>query len=267
MLYRVDYIVALFLAGLIVGALLSRPTSRVEPSRLARRYFILFAIIIAMRVLVFVCLALRLKASVFGMIFAGTGDATNFLFGMIFGLAALRSDRRELLCNSAVSSVLCLSAGIGYVINGYLSASIGTKSMSEFFVQSGFSAQFQMFIATAELLGGIGLIIPWTALPALAGLSIDMFGAIYTHIHNGDPLNDSTGAIGALIRFAAIVAIWAWPRPGSGMKSTHRRLAGAAIVGVLCACTAIVGGTLVRRAQRHAAVPQTNAQICGPHSV
>lgn len=264
--YRVDYILAVFLAGLIVGALLSRPTSRVEPSRLARRYFILFATVIAVRVLVFVCLVLRPQASACGAIFAGTGDATNFLFAVIFGLAALRSDRGELLCNSAVFSVLCLSAGIGYVMSGYLSASIGTSSMSQFFVQSGYSAQFQMFIATAEVLGGVGLLIPWTALPAIAGLSIDMFGAIYTHVHNGDPLNDSTGAIAALIRFAAIVAIWAWPRPGSETKSTHRRLAGATIVAVSCACAAVVGGTLVRRAQHHAAIPPAHAQISPPRS-
>lgn len=106
MIYRVGYIVAVFLAGLIVGALLSRPTSRVEPSRLARRYFILFAVVIAVRVLSFVSIVLKLNASAAGTIFAGTGDATNFLFGVIFGLAALRSDRRELLCNPAVFSVL-----------------------------------------------------------------------------------------------------------------------------------------------------------------
>jgi uncharacterized membrane protein YphA (DoxX/SURF4 family) len=259
--YRVDYIAAVFLAGLIAGALLSRPASRVEPSRLARRYFSLFAVVIAVRVVAFVCIVM-IPSAVWSKVFAGTGDASNFLFGAIFGLAALRSDRRELVCDPAVFSVLCLSAGVGFVMNGYLSASVGTTGMSQFFVQSGYSAHFQMFIATAELLGGVGLLIPWTALPAIAGLSIDMFGAIYTHIHNGDPLNDSTGAIAALIRFAAIVAIWAW-RPGSDAKSTRRRLASAIVVAVLCACAAVVGGTLVRRAQHHADIPRANAKTVG----
>jgi uncharacterized membrane protein YphA (DoxX/SURF4 family) len=267
LIYQVDYILAVFLAGLIIGALMSRPTSRIEPSQLARRYFVVFAVVIALRVLLFVGLVLKPSSSPLNMVFAGTGDATNFLFGVIFGVAMLRRDRRALLCDPAIFSVLCLSAGIGFVMNGYLSASIGSRGMSQFFIQSGYSAHFQMFIATAEVLGGVGLLIPWTALPAIAGLSIDMFGAIYTHVHNGDPLNDSTGAIAALIRFAAIVAVWAWSRTQSDARTTYRRLAGAAIVAVLCACAAVAGGTFVRRAQRHAAARQANTQIVVTRSV
>jgi uncharacterized membrane protein YphA (DoxX/SURF4 family) len=258
LIYRVDYVVAVFLAGLIAGALLSRSTSRIESSRLAREYFLLFAFPIALRVVAFVGIVM-IPGVVWSKTFAITGDVSNFLFGVIFGLAMLRNDRRKILCEPAVFSVLCLSAGIGFVINGYLSASVGTKGMSQFFVQSGYSAHFQMFIATAEVLGGVGLLIPWAALPAIAGLSVDMFGAIYTHVHNGDPLNDSTGAIAALIRFAAIVAIWAW-RPES-TKSMQRRLAGATIIAILCACAAVAGGTLVRRAQHRAAAAQVNSHV------
>jgi len=35
------------------------------------------------------------------------------------------------------------------------------------------------------------------------GLTIDMVGAVYAHIRNGDPLNDSTGAIAALLAVSA----------------------------------------------------------------
>jgi hypothetical protein len=64
----------------------------------------------------------------------------------------------------------------------------------------------------AEIFGALGLLLPWAVLPSLHGLSVDMFGAVLTHIHNGDPLNDSTGAIGMLIRLAIVGALWALSR-------------------------------------------------------
>ncbi len=52
--------------------------------------------------------------------------------------------------------------------------------MTEFFTQSGYSVTFLRFIVIAEIFGGIGLLLPWAFIPALAGLTIDMFGAVLT---------------------------------------------------------------------------------------
>jgi hypothetical protein len=54
----------------------------------------------------------------------------------------------------------------------------------DFFHSSGYSAAFFFFIATWELGWGLALVWRRTALFALGALSIDMFGAIYTHYHN-----------------------------------------------------------------------------------
>jgi len=201
------------------------------------------------------------NASVWNKIGSGCGDAGNFLLGGIFGIAALRKDRREILCDPAIYSALCLFTGIVFVLAGYVKA-LYMQGMIEFFTQSGYSTPFLKFIMTIEVLGGIGLLIPWTALPAIAGLSIDMFGAIYTHIHNGDPLNDSTGAIASLIRFGVIVALWAWrPRPDDFPGSVRRRFARAGIVAVVCVSAAVSGSALVRHLSPPASARQAKAQV------
>jgi hypothetical protein len=53
MLYRVDYIVAVMLAGFALGALLSRPTAGVSSSRLARSYYIVAIVLSVLRAGVF----------------------------------------------------------------------------------------------------------------------------------------------------------------------------------------------------------------------
>ena len=67
--------------------------------------------------------------------------------------------------------------------------------MTTFFHQSGYSVGFLKCVITVEAFAALALLIPATVLPAILVLTVDMFGAIYTHMHNGDPLNDSTGAI------------------------------------------------------------------------
>ncbi|HLW82795.1 MAG TPA: DoxX family protein [Candidatus Acidoferrales bacterium] len=167
----------------------------------------------------------------------------DYLLGVIFAgfIAGARLSR------------WCIAAGVAFILAGYAKA-LYTSGMVEFFTQSGYSAGFLKFIMTAEILGGIGMLIPWTVLPAVAGLSIDMFGAIWTHVHNGDPLNDSTGAIGQLLRLAAIVALWAWQRrPAETSGAVRRRLTAALAGGVLCAAIAVGGSA----AMRHVSGPVT----------
>jgi len=261
LIYRVDYVVAVILAGLIVGALLSRLTSRVEPARLARGYFVFIAVLVGVRVVAFVCSIMFPNASVWNTIGRGSGDTSNFLLGGIFGIAARRPERRAVLCDPAIYSALCLSAGIALVLAGYAKA-LYMDGMIQFFAQLGFSTLFLKFIMTIEILGGIGLLIPWTALPA--GLSIDMFGAVYTHIHNRDSINDNTGAIGALIRFGVIVALWAWrPRPNEFADSIRRRFVGVGVAAVICLGAAVSGSALMRRVSVPKQAGQAKAFVFG----
>lgn len=257
MIYRVDYVLGVMLAGLAFGLLANRATSGIKPSRLARFYFVLVAILLVLRVVVFACAVVFPGPKVWSIAGNAMGDTGNFLVGFLFGIALLRADGREILCDPAVYSILCISAGVGFVMTGYVKA-LYMQGMTQFFAQSGYSVTFLKFIMTAEVLGGAALLIPVTVLPALAGLSIDMFGAIYTHIHNGDPLNDSTGAIATLIRFAVIAGLWAWrARSGDTPGSVRRRLGGVAAVAACCAVVAVGGSAMVRA--RSASAPATRS--------
>lgn len=246
MIYRVDYLLAVIFAGMIAGALVGRWTSHIRPTRLARWYFIVIAVLVAMRIVAFVCGTVLGLGPAWSTISSVIGDAGNFLLGALFGLGLLRTEGREFLCDPAVYSALCLTSGLGFVMAGYAKA-LHMEGMIQFFTQSGYSTPFLKFIVAAEVFGGIGLLIPWTVLPAVAGLSIDMFGAVYTHIHNGDSIHDSTGAISALIRLGVIAVLWALrPRPGAPSASTRRRLAAVAIGAVICAGVAVAGSAMVR---------------------
>jgi uncharacterized membrane protein YphA (DoxX/SURF4 family) len=262
MFYRVDYLLAVNLAGLIAGALLSLRTIRIEPARLARVYFGIVAVFLACRSMIFICTVAFTNASFLNPIVGVMGDVGGFLFGAMLGIAARRLDRRKILCDPSFYSALCLSSGVSFVIAG-MSKTFYMQGMVEFFTQSGYSTPFLKFIIVAEVLGGMGLLIPWTVLPAITGLSVDMFGAIYTHIHNGDSIDDSTGAISALIRFGAIAALWAWrPRPNDSKDSARRRLAAVGVCIALCISAAVSGGMMVRHLSTpsHAGSTSSNGQ-------
>ena len=190
MFYRVDYVLAVMLAGFVIGALLKSVTAKLAPHSIAKTYLVLIAVILLIRAIVFVCSVVTTGMPIWNSIGSAIGDVTNFLLGGLFGISVLRSDRRELLCDPDVFLALCLSVGIGYVIAGYTKA-FYMQGRADFFAQSGYSIAFLKFIMTIEVLGGVAMLIPWTVLPALAGLSIDMFGAVWTHVHNGDPLDDN----------------------------------------------------------------------------
>jgi len=71
-------------------------------------------------------------------------------------------------------------------------------------------------IGTAELLGCLGLILPWWLgrLPILtplaaAGLTVLMIGATMTHVRRKEPIA-FTSALGALAAFVAIGRGWGW---------------------------------------------------------
>ncbi len=231
---------------------------QIAGARLTHGYFVLTAVLVALRVSAVVC-GIVLGQAFWNHISSGIGDGLNLLLGAILGMAARRAEPREFLCAPEVYSALCLASGMAFVMASY-SKAFSMAGMLEFFTQSGYSARFLKFIISAEVLGGIGLMIPWTVQPAIAGLSVDMFGAVYTHIHNGDPLNDSTGAIGQLIRLAILAVLWAWrPRPEARPGSTRRRIVAIALGAAISVSAAVMGSALVRRLSQPVPAAQSTA--------
>jgi len=95
MIYRIDYILAVILAGAVAGALVGRQTSHTEATRLARGYYNL-AIRVTLGALVFAGSIVLANAPLWNRIGTGIGDASTFLFGALIGLTLFRPDRLEL---------------------------------------------------------------------------------------------------------------------------------------------------------------------------
>ncbi len=230
MFYRVDFVLAVIFTGFIVGALLGGSTANVPASRLARGYYVVVVGLTVLRIGAFAANMLMSDANFWGTASGFTGDLLGFMFGALFGVAARRKDAREVLTSSPVFGALCVT------------------------LQSGYSVAFLKFIVIAEILGGMGLLLPWAVLPALTALTVDMFGAVLTHIHNGDPLNDSTGAIGMLLRLIVVGVLLALRQRNGARLPTVRisilRITAATIIRLLIA----VGGSV---AVRHLSPPDS----------
>ena len=242
MLYRVDYTLALLLAGAIVTVVAGRWRAAIDGARVARGYLVATAAIVAVRVVVLVARDALGVTWIPDLVGPLAGDLGVVLVGAIYGLAVLdrgRGDAAAVLRAPELRFALCLSAGIGFVLT-VIGSARSIEFMRGFFTESGYSHGFLYFIMAIELLGGIALVLPWRwlVLAAVAGLAIDMFGAVYTHLHNGDPLDDSTGAIGQLLRLAPLAVLT--------VKGRRARVAvGLAAVG--CAALAAAGSALIRR--------------------
>lgn len=250
MFYRVDYMLAVQIAGFFLGFAFSRRTASMRPDRLASGYYSATAVVLLLRV----CSTLAgmfLGAHVLNILGAALGDCAGVLFGALLGLAARRSDRREFLVHPSVLAALCFGVAFKFAL-----AAIGKvfalENMTEFFAQSGYSVTFLKFIVSAEILGALGMLLPWAVSLAFIGLSVDMFGAVLTHVHNRDPLNDSTGAIALLIHLMVVGVLWTLrprtDRPVRTLKSSTAFIAIAMLASLLVA----VGGS---SAMRHDGAP------------
>jgi len=239
MFYRVYYVLALVLAGAIAAVLSGRRLAAVDARRLARGYLVATAVVVATRVGLFV---VRYPLDVdwpSEPVRQAFGDVGCVLLGVVYGLVALERMRggfAAVLRSSEVQFALCLATGIGFVMAA-MGGVFYIDAMRAFFAQSGYSATFLYFIKAVELAGGIALVMPWRwlNLAAAAGLAITMFGAIYTHVHNGDPLDDSTGAISMLLWLTMIAVLLA-----------GHRWRGVGLGAVVCAALAVAGSALVR---------------------
>jgi len=214
MLQRVDVIVALVLAGAIAAIAASHWISRLDPLRAARGYLGATAIVVALRVAQFVATyAIGLQLSwVSDLVGAVTGVASLVLLGALYGIAVLNVRRggfEALLRAPQIGFALCLSLALQFTLAG-IGKLYFLDMMQTFFAQSGYSKTFLHFIITTEVLAGVALLLPWrwAVNAAIAGLAVDMAGAIWTHVHNGDPLDDSSGAIGTLLRLAPLAVLY-----------------------------------------------------------
>lgn len=251
MFYRVDYATAVLLVGLLAGFLFGRSVANVPSARLARIYYTAVAILLVLRTVVFAITMLSAGNVRWSTLGGLIGDLLALLFGALFGLAARRSNGRELLIDGNVLAALTVSFAFTFAMAG-IGKAFSMTPMTEFFTQSGYSVAFLKFIIIAEVFGGIGLLLPWSFLPALLGLTIDMFGAVLTHVHNGDPLNDSTGAIGMLVRLAALSILWMMrPRDAEPERTLRASAIRVAAGAAICLLIAVGGGA----AMRHHAPP------------
>jgi len=166
MFYRVDYILAVMFAGFLAGVLLSRRTAYIEPSRLGRAYYAAVAVLQVVRALTSAGTMLTIQPGFCRIAGGITGDLAGFLFGAIFGLATRRKDSRQCLADPSILAALSMAVAFTFAIAG-LGKALSLRPMTEFFTQSGYSATFLRFIVIAEILGAVGLLLPWGFLPAL----------------------------------------------------------------------------------------------------
>lgn len=241
MFYRVDYVFSVMGAGFLIGLLTGKWTLRFEASRLARAYYgAVLALLALSSIRLTIFLTLGRGPAWAGLI----GDLSGMLYGALFGIAVRRDDRRELLLDRAVLSAFAISIAVTFASAG-LGKAFAMAPMHEFFAQSGYPDAFLRFIIIAEVLGALALLIPCAVPAALTGLGIDMFGAVLTHIHNGDPLNDSTGAIAMLLHLGVFSVLWERRRTAA-TTSLRGPLLRVAVVALICLLLAGAGGLLIR---------------------
>ncbi len=257
MFYRVDYTLAILLTGFFIGLLISRKTAGIARSRLANTYYAITAALLILRIVAFACTVIASQPGFWSKASGIVGDLLGLLFGLLFGLAMRRADARTFLTERSILQALCMTLAFTFGLAG-IGKAFSMAPMTEFFTQSGYSVAFLKFIAIAEIFGGLSLLLPWAVLLATAALSIDMFGAVLTHIHNGDPLNDSTGAIGLLIRLACLGILWSLrPRKDGFLPTVRNSIVGVAAVAVACFALSLGGSITMRHLNTAQSTPST----------
>lgn len=241
---RVDYSAAVMLAGLLLGLLWSRRLARLPASIVARAYFAIVLVFLGLRLLCFLGSVIHPQTNIWHIAGGASSDSLALCFGALFGIALRRADGSALFSHPSIFSALCIAEAFSFALIN-LGKAFSMDWMIHFFHQSGYSTTFFKCIMITEVFAALAMLIPATVLPAVCVLAVDMFGAIYTHIHNGDPLNDSTDAIVALFHLAVIAILWNL-RTGTAEK---RRIPYTVIAAgaVVCRLVAILGGMLMRQ--------------------
>jgi len=230
-------LVILIGAGAMIAAGLVRRLEPIDPARLSRAYLVSVTALTGVRVLAW------MAARVFGLTSvspAGTGpyDATNLLIGALYGLAAIHALRGGLAAHLGapdVQTALRVATGVAFVLAGLGGMFFMHTTGIDYFVAVGYPKEFHLFIIAAEVLGGAALLLPWRwlTLAAAAGLTIDMFGAVYTKARTGEGLEPP--ALAMLFRLLPLALL---TLPG--------RWRAVALAAVACAAVAVVGSEVLR---------------------
>jgi uncharacterized membrane protein YphA (DoxX/SURF4 family) len=243
MFYRVDYILALALAGLVLGRIAGPWAARQRAARLIQIYLALYTSFLV----VSACSAVsNLVAQVpLPAVFVAYGDLSTVVLGTLIGLAlAARSnpDRRatvhEVLRSPQLLQVLCATLAVSFSTAAVAKA-VHLPEMTQFFTASGYAEGFLRLVICVEAFAGLALVVRRTAPAAVVALAIIMFGALVTHAHNADGIDDNAGAVSALLRLGVIAGLLAFQAP-------RRRwlivIAGAAA----CLGCAVIGSMAIR---------------------
>lgn len=243
------YLISVLLAGLLLGAILAPVTRAKSNLRLAREFYSVTALLLSISFSINVWMILGHPSNVFIVIAKICGSLLSACFAAIFGIATRRRESRPLLGQPQVLEAIRMTVALTFAIAG-IGKAFNMDFMTQFFTQSGYPITFLKFIMLAEVLGAVGLLLPWTFVPALCGFAIDMFGAIITHIRNGDPPDDSTGAVSMLIRIAAITVLVIITPHGASSRINRRARAVIALCATVgCVAIAMAGSLLLRTAK------------------
>lgn len=241
----VPYVISVFLVGLLLGAISARFVRSVPDSKLAQWFYIATAVLLCISFSINAYIMLGHLPAAFTVVAQFSGSLLSACFAAIFGIASRRTDPRRLLSEPRVFAAFQMAVALTFAIAG-IGKAFNVVFMTQFFNQSGYSVSFLQLIMLAEVLGAVGFLLPWAFVPAFLGFTIDVFGAIVTHVHNGDPLNDSTGAIGIVIRLAEIAALVVLaPRGLFARFSLRSRIGLALSAAVMCLVIAIAGSSML----------------------
>ena len=82
MFYRVDYLFAVQIAGVLTGVLLGGCTARIATNRLARGYYFLVVALVVLRAGAFTAQLIASQGQPWSAVSGTLGDLTNFIFGL-----------------------------------------------------------------------------------------------------------------------------------------------------------------------------------------
>jgi uncharacterized membrane protein YphA (DoxX/SURF4 family) len=236
MLGRMVVLFALILTGAGITVIAAPRLGRLGSERLARGFLIAVTSLMAVRVVAYVV------SNVFGVtavrpLSTGPYDLTNLLIGGVYGLALAHTRGQlfeDLWREPNLLLALRLSAGVAFVLAGLVNVFLMDSTGTDYFVDLGYTKTFHRFIMTAEVLGGAALLLPWPWLTLIsaAGLSIDMFGALYTLMRSGDALD--AAAVAMVLRLLPLVVLIA-----------RGRWVAVVTGALVCAVIAIAGSILL----------------------
>jgi hypothetical protein len=240
--------------GVVGAALFGAKLDQVEPARVARWFLIGVVVLMGVRVTAWVV------GTIFGLTAVrppGTGpfDPTNLLIGALYGFA-LRGRSQDFFRAPELQLALRTATGVAFVLGGMGAFMFTLRTGFDYFVSIGYPKTFHFVIMCGEILGGALILLPWPALTlsAAAGLTIDMFGALYTQVRLDQPLD--AAAISNVLRLLLLVLL-----------TVRGRRVAIALGAVVCGAAAVVGShMLLHPAAAHAPAPTARGSSPPSHS-